>query len=151
LKPGLAVELLDGNGSLITSNPITFIAPRADDGTQTVLVKSQIRQLPPNLRVLQYVRARIVWSEDLSLTVPIVAVNRISGQYFVFVAEPSEAVGTSGAGTGQGGGEVARQKPIKVGEVVGDEYLVESGLKAGERVIVSNLQKLGDGVPVKAS
>jgi membrane fusion protein (multidrug efflux system) len=46
---------------------------------------------------------------------------------------------------------VARQKPIAVGEVSGDDYVVRSGLKPGERVIVSNVQKLGDGAPVKPS
>jgi len=44
---------------------------------------------------------------------------------------------------------VARQKPVTVGEVVGEDYIVEAGLKAGERVIVSNIQKIGDGAPVK--
>jgi membrane fusion protein (multidrug efflux system) len=44
---------------------------------------------------------------------------------------------------------VARQKPITVGEIVGDEYVLQSGLHGGERIIVSNLQKIGDGAPVK--
>ena len=39
------------------SNPITFIAPRADDATQSVLVKATLRQSPPGLRV-HAVRAR---------------------------------------------------------------------------------------------
>jgi membrane fusion protein (multidrug efflux system) len=46
---------------------------------------------------------------------------------------------------------VARQKPVTVGEVVGEDYVVQTGLKAGERVIVSNIQKIGDGAPVKPS
>ena len=32
------------------------------------------------------------------------------------------------------GGLVARQKPIEVGELLGNEYVVRSGLKAGDRV-----------------
>jgi multidrug efflux pump subunit AcrA (membrane-fusion protein) len=48
-------------------------------------------------------------------------------------------------------GVVARQKPITVGEIVGEDYVVRGGLKPGERVIVSNLQKIGDGAPVKPS
>jgi membrane fusion protein (multidrug efflux system) len=32
---------------------------------------------------------------------------------------------------------------------VGDDYVVQSGLKTGEQVIVSNLQKIGDGAPVR--
>ena len=137
LKPGLAVELLGADGRVIATNAITFIAPRAEDETQSVLVKATLRNMPPNMRVMQYVRARIVWSNEPALTVPIVAINRVSGQYFVFVAEQQkDAV-------------VARQKPITVGEVVGEDYVVRGGLKPGERVIVSNIQKLGDGRPVK--
>jgi membrane fusion protein (multidrug efflux system) len=44
---------------------------------------------------------------------------------------------------------VARQKPITVGDLIGDSYIVRSGVKEGEKVIVSNLQKLQEGVPVK--
>jgi RND family efflux transporter MFP subunit len=137
LKAGLPVELLDGNGQVTATNAITFIAPRAEDDTQSVLVKATLRNRPPDTRVMQYVRARIVWSNDPTLTIPIVAVNRISGQYFVFVAESGPK------------GTVARQKPVTVGEVVGDDYVVRDGLKPGERVIVSNIQKIGDGAPVK--
>ena len=139
LHPGLTVELLDGSGQVIASNPITFVAPRADDATQSVLVKATLRSLPSGIRVMQYVRARLIWSNEPVLAVPVVAVNRISGQYFVFVAEQGQQ------------GFVARQKPVTVGEVVGEDYVVQSGLKAGERVIVSNIQKIGDGAPVKPS
>ena len=135
--PGLTVELLDTDGKVIASNPITFIAPRADDATQSVLVKATLRTRPPGVRVQQYVRARIVWSNEPALAVPVVAVNRISGQYFVFVAEQGQ------------GGTVARQKPVTVGDLIGDSYIVRSGVKEGEKLIVSNIQKLGDGAPVK--
>jgi RND family efflux transporter MFP subunit len=139
LRPELTVELLDANGEVIASNPITFIAPRADDATQSVLVKATLRQMPPGVRVLQYVRARIVWSNEPVLAVPIVAVTRLAGQHFVFVAEARDQ------------GFVARQTPVTVGGVVGDDYIVRSGVTAGARVIVSNVQKLGDGAPVKPS
>jgi RND family efflux transporter MFP subunit len=149
LRIGLPVELLDSDGKVMATNAITFIAPRADDATQSVLVKAMLRNAPPNLRVMQYVRARIVWSNEPALAIPVVAVNRISGQYFVFVAEPASAKAPAGKQGEQG--FVARQKPVTVGEVVGEDYVVQSGLKAGERVIVSNIQKIGDGAPVKPS
>ena len=139
LREGLTVELLDNDGKVIGSNPITFIAARADDATQSVLVKATLRTRPPDVRVMQYVRARIVWTTEPAIAVPVVAVNRVSGQYFVFVAEQA------------GQGFVARQKPITVGELIGDSYIVRSGVKEGERVIVSNTQKIGDGAPVKPS
>ena len=139
LRPGLMVELLDASGEPIASNPITFIAPRADDVTQSVLVKVTLRQMPPSFRVLQYVRARIIWSNEAVLAVPIVAVTRVAGQHFVFIAEQSE------------NGFVARQTPVTLAEVVGEDYVIRSGLEPGARVIVSNIQKLGDGAPVKPS
>jgi RND family efflux transporter MFP subunit len=137
LRLGLPIELIDTDGTVISSNPITFIAPRADDATQSVLVKAALRTLPRSLRVMQYVRARVVWSTEPRMTVPVVAVNRLGGQYFLFVAEQGQQ------------GFVARQTPVSVGDVVGNEYIVHSGVKPGDRVIVSNLQKIGDGAPVK--
>jgi len=137
LREGLTIELLDSAGMVVAANPITFVAPRADDATQTVLVKATLRQRPPGLRVMQYVRARLVWNNDPALLVPIVAVNRIAGQHFVFVAE------------GAGDTVVARQKPITIGPIVVDSYIVLRGLAAGDRVIVSNVQKIGEGSPVK--
>ena len=139
LRPGLTVLLLDEAGEPIASNPVTFVAPRADDATQSVLVKATLRQRPPGLRVMQYVRARIIWNNAPALAVPVVAVSRVAGQHFVFVAEPA------------GEAFVARQKPITVGEIAGEQYVVLRGLNAGERVIVSNVQKIGDGAPVKPS
>jgi RND family efflux transporter MFP subunit len=139
VRVGLPVQLLDADGKVVATNPITFVAPRVDDETQTVLVKSLLReQTPPSVRVLQFVRSRIVWREVQGLKIPITAVVRISGQYFCFTAEP-----------GQGGGLVAKQKPLEVGQLVGNDYVVRSGLKAGEKVIVSGIQKIGDGAPVR--
>lgn len=40
-------------------------------------------------------------------------------------------------------------RPVQVGEWRADEWLIESGLKPGDKVIVSNLIKLGPGAPVK--
>jgi RND family efflux transporter MFP subunit len=137
LKPGLRVELLDSDGKVLATNAITFIAPRADDATQSVLAKATLRQVPPGVKVMQYVRARVIWSNESALAVPVVAVTRLAGQHFVFVAEPMQQ------------SFVAHQKPITVGAIVGNDYVVRNGLKPGDRVIVSNVQKIGEGVPVK--
>ena len=138
LRLGLPVHLLDTEGKVAAVNPVSFIAPRVDESTQSVLVKSLLREAPPQVRSQQFVRARIVWSTEDGLTVPVVALSRISGQYFCYVAET------------QGNGLVARQRPVQVGDVLGDDYIVRSGLQAGDRIVVSGIQKLADGVPIKA-
>ena len=140
VRLGLPVQLLDGQGKVVATNPITFVASRVDDSTQTVLVRSMLHEsTPASIRVLQFVRSRIVWREVQGLKIPITAVVRIAGQYFCFVAE-----------AGQGGGLVAKQRAIDVGEVAGNDYVIRSGLKAGEKIIVSGIQKIGDGAPVRA-
>jgi RND family efflux transporter MFP subunit len=139
LRLGLPVELLASDGQVVATNPITFVATRVDEATQTVLVKSALREVPPAIRVQQFIRARIVWRTVQGVTIPVTAVTRVSGQYFCFVAEP-----------GPQGGLVAKQRPVEVGEVLGNDYVVRGGLKPGDRVIVSGIQKIADGAPVKA-
>lgn len=136
LRTGLPVQLLDADGKVAAVNPVSFVAPRVDASTQSILVKSLLKDAPPRLRSQQFTRARIVWSTADGLTVPVVAVSRVSGQYFCFVVEP------------QGNGLVARQRPVQVGEITGDDYVVTSGLKAGDRVVTSGVQKLADGAPI---
>jgi RND family efflux transporter MFP subunit len=137
LRLGLPVQILDPDGKVLATNPVTFVAPRVDDATQTVLIKSLLREVPPTVRTQQFVRARIVWRTTDGVTVPLTAVTRINGKYFCFVVDKSN------------NGTVARQRPIEVGELIGNDYVVVSGLSAGEQVIVSGIQKLGDGAPVK--
>jgi RND family efflux transporter MFP subunit len=136
LRLGLPVEILDGEGRVAATNPISFVAPRVDDATQTVLVKSALRDAPPAIRTHQFVRSRIVWRSVDSLTVPVTAVTRINGKYFCYVVEKTDQ------------GSVARQRPIEVGDLVGNDYVVKSGLAAGDRLVVSGIQKIGDGAPV---
>lgn len=42
-------------------------------------------------------------------------------------------------------------RPVKVSQAIGDKWLVEDGLKAGDKVIVEGLQKIKPGVPVVAT
>jgi membrane fusion protein, multidrug efflux system len=44
-----------------------------------------------------------------------------------------------------------QMRPVKVSSTVGDQWLVEDGLAAGERVIVEGLQKVRPGMPAKVA
>ena len=75
------------------------------------------------------IRARVVWGTHQNPEVPILAVSRLAGQYFAFVAEPKD-----------GGGFVARQKRLNIGQTVGNSYEVQDGIKPGDKVIVYGTQ-----------
>jgi RND family efflux transporter MFP subunit len=138
LKVGLPVRFIDDRGQLIATNQIGFVSPNVDTATQTVLAKAPLVEGRGQFRADQFVRARVVWSQAPGLTVPVTGVLRVNGQYFVFVVEKGAA------------GTVAKQKPVDLGEIIGNEYVVRSGLAPGEQLIVSGLQKIGDGAPVQA-
>ena len=68
-----------------------------------------------------------------ALLVPQAAVVELQGLHQVYIA------GSDGK---------AHVASLTLGPQVGDKWLVESGVKAGDKVITDNLQKLGDGAPV---
>jgi len=140
LRPGLAVRLVDEAGAPLAEEKIAFISPSVDEQTQTVLVKTPVTK-PGTLRTDQYVRAQVIWTTEPGLTIPLTSVTRINGQWFAFVAEPGEG----------GKGLVARQRAVQLGPVVGNNYTVVSGVKAGERLITGGIQKIREGAPVTAA
>jgi RND family efflux transporter MFP subunit len=137
LKMNLPVQVLDSNGKVLADTRVSFISPQVDNTTQTVLVKAHIPNGNDALRQSQFIRARVVWGTHQSPEVPILAVSRLAGQYFAFVAEPQT-----------GGAFVAKQRPLTIGETVGNNYEVRDGIKPGDKVIISGTQFLRDGAPV---
>jgi RND family efflux transporter MFP subunit len=137
LKMNLPVQIVDASGAQLAASRITFISPQVDTTTQTVLAKAQIANSKDILRTAQFIRARVIWGSQNRPMVPVVAVSRIGGLYFVFVAESD-----------QKGGYVVHQKPLQVGPIIGNDYVVLDGIKPGDKVVVSGTQFLVDGIPV---
>jgi RND family efflux transporter MFP subunit len=137
LKMNLPVQIVDGSGVSLASSRITFISPQVDSATQTVLVKATIANANDSLRTAQFIRARVVWGSRDKPVVPVIAVSRIGGLYFAFVAESDEK-----------GGYVVHQKPLQIGQIVGNDYVVLDGIKPGDKVVISGTQFLIDGIPV---
>ena len=136
LKIGLPVRILDEQGKAIATNRVTFISPTVDDATQTVLAKAALNEGRGQFRADQFVRVRVIWKTEPGLTIPLTAVTRINAQYFVYVIEKS------------GEQAIAKQRSVQLGDLVGNDYLLLSGLKPGDQLIVSGIQKIGDGSPV---
>jgi RND family efflux transporter MFP subunit len=136
LRVGLPVRLLDETGNSVSDTHITFVSPQVETDTQTVLAKAAVENARAKLRIAQQVRAQVTWSSHDGPVVPVLAIQRINGQAFVFVA------------VNEGKGTVARQKLLKLGDTIRNDYAVLDGLKAGDHLIISGTQFLQDGVPV---
>jgi RND family efflux transporter MFP subunit len=137
IKLGAPVEVVDQNGKVLLQTKVDFISAQVESGTQSILVKAPADHAADLLRAMQLVRARIVWSTHSGATVPVIAVTRVSGQFFAFVA------------THDKGKLVAHQVPVELGEITGNNYAVLSGLKPGDMVVVAGGQNLADGMPIR--
>lgn len=114
---------------------IDFLAFSVDPETGTMELRAEIPNPTGLLFPGEFVRARIYAGELKSgITVPqrAVTVSETGGTVFVV----------------DGKGQVA-VRPIKLGAMAGEQWIVSEGLKPGDAVIVSNLQKLQPGMPVK--
>lgn len=136
LKMNLPVQIVDQSGAVLAESRLNFISPQVDSTTQTVLAKAPIANNNDKLRNAQFIHARVVWGSEDRTVVPVLAVSRLGGQYFAFVAES------------QDGKMVAHQKPLRVGDMTGNNYVVLEGIKPGDKIIVSGTQFLIDGAPV---
>jgi RND family efflux transporter MFP subunit len=137
VRQGLPVEILDTSGKVLVKSRISFLSPQVDNGLQSILAKAEIPHTAQLLRNQQLVNARVIWSTSPAPVVPILAVSLVGGQTFVYLASP------------KGDGYIAHQVPVQLGETVGNTYPVLGGLKPGDKVIISGLQFLQEGAPVK--
>ncbi|MDR3752357.1 MAG: efflux RND transporter periplasmic adaptor subunit [Terracidiphilus sp.] len=136
VRMGLAIDLTDNNGKLLEKTQVDFISPQVDSALQEILVKAAVRSAPETLRNAQIVKAKVIWSTKTMAVVPVLAVIRQGEESFVFVMQK------------QNGMAVAHRTPVVLGDTVGNNYSIVSGLNVGDRVIVTGIQFLVDGMPV---
>jgi membrane fusion protein, multidrug efflux system len=104
-------------------------------GTGTILVQCAFPNPGNVLRPGGFARIKtVVRIQKGALLVPQVAVADVQGKYLIAVV---------------GGDDKAHIRPIEVGQKVDELWLVENGLKAGERVVAEGIQKVKEGMPVK--
>jgi membrane fusion protein (multidrug efflux system) len=133
----LSIEALLPDGTVVPQRGrLNFVAPALDDltGTQEfrAVFQNEDRRLVPG----EIVRARLVgFTRDKALAVPIRAVQTALGRQYVYVV---------------GSGDTVRAHDIDAGPWSGNQWIVDSGLVAGDRVIVDGIQKVAPGRTVRA-
>jgi membrane fusion protein (multidrug efflux system) len=135
-RPTLPLELILADGSKYPEPGRFFFADRqVDIKTGTI----QVAVLFPNpgnlLRPGQYAKVRAaVQHRENALLIPQRAVTDLQGKAMVGVVNPDNRVNL---------------RAVKTAETLGPLWVVEAGLKPGERVIVEGLQKVREGVQVQ--
>jgi membrane fusion protein (multidrug efflux system) len=133
-----------GNIDLVLADGSTFpqkaklqsVDRQVQASTGTILVTALVENPGCVLRPGFYARARIVAKvlKD-AVVVPQRAVSEVQGAYQLGII---------------GGDGKAEIRPVKVGARTGSDWVITSGLKPGEKVVVEGLQKIKTGAPVVA-
>jgi len=136
IRKGLKVEVLDNNDKVIETSQISFVSPRVDTATQTILVKANINNKLGILKADQSVKVRIIYNTSRGIFAPTSAISHFGSQDFVFTVNK------------KGNMFFVKQQPVKLGELQGDKYVVLNGLKDNDQIVTQGIQKLMDGAPI---
>lgn len=130
----VTLRLEDGSGYPQTGK-LQFTEVTVDAGTGSVLLRAVFPNPQRTLLPGMFVRATVgVGSSAQALLVPQAGVQRNArGEATVLVVDAENKVS---------------ERVIQVDRVVGNDWLVSSGLTAGERVVVEGLQKARAGITV---
>ena len=129
------IELTLSNGNLYPSKGyIVFVDREVNPQTGTIRVAAAFPNPQSLLRPGQYGRVRAQTQIDHgALLVPQRAVTELQGSYQIAVVGSDNKVHIT---------------PVQVGPQIGTDWLITSGLKPGEQVVVEGTGKLADGIPV---
>jgi membrane fusion protein (multidrug efflux system) len=129
------IELTLSNGNVYPSKGrIVFVDREVNPSTGTIRVAAAFPNPQNLLRPGQYGRVRAQTAiEKNALLVPQRAVTELQGSYQVAVVNAENKV---------------HIQAVQVGPQIGTEWLITSGLKPGEQVVIEGNGKLMDGMPV---
>lgn len=136
--PNLGVKISFGDGSTYDHDgAVDFTSSTIDASTGTLQARAVVDN--PDRRLLpgQFVRAKVTGvSLDNAITIPEVALMQSPQGQFVYTLDKDGN---------------ARVNPVTLGQKVGSNWLVLSGLKAGDRLITEGIIKVRPGAPVQAA
>jgi len=129
------LELILADGSVYPKKGSFVVADRQVDAkTGTIRFGAAFENPTGVLRPGQFARVRLPTSiAKGALLVPQRSVIETQGSYQVAVVTPDNK---------------ASLRPVKVGERVGDMWIIQSGVQPAEQVIVEGFQKVKEGAPV---
>jgi membrane fusion protein, multidrug efflux system len=134
-KGKVPLQLILANGTTYPHKGEVAFADRQVDVTTGTLQVAALFPNPQNvLRPGQFGRVRAEMGiKKSAMAVPQRAVSEVQGRYVVAVVGPENKVAI---------------KQVKVGERVGQLWIIDEGLKPGDKVVAEGVQKVRDGMAV---
>ncbi len=134
-KVGLPLDLtIDATPGKVFHGTVTRIAPALDETSRTLLVEAEVPNPDGLLKPGYFAHVTMNLGHDRALFVPNSAILRYAGVARVFVFKDG----------------AVRSREVTTGSIEGDQIEIISGLKQGEKVVSSDVDRLADGTVVVA-
>jgi membrane fusion protein (multidrug efflux system) len=134
-KVGLRIDLtVDARPDKTFQGTVSRIAPALDENSRTLLIEAEVPNADGMLKPGYFAHVTMNLGHDRALFVPSSAILRYAGVARVFIYKDG----------------AVRSREITTGSAEGDQIEVISGLKQGEKVVVTDVDRLADGTPVIA-
>jgi RND family efflux transporter MFP subunit len=135
-RKGLVLELILADGSIYPQKGSFYFADReVSQGTGTIRVAGLFPNKQNLLRPGQYGRVRTsLKTKDGALLIPQRAVTEMQGTFQVAVVDGENRISI---------------RNVKTSDRVGNLWIVDEGLKPGERVVAEGVQKVRPGMTVR--
>jgi membrane fusion protein (multidrug efflux system) len=133
--PPLKFEMVLSDGSVYPEKgDLVFVDRAVDAQTGTILVEVAFPNPGATVRPGQFARVRVAIDEKKgAILVSQRSVSELQGVYNVAVVKPDDTV---------------ELRMVKAAERIGNLWVIDSGLKPGERVVVEGVQKVRAGTKV---
>jgi membrane fusion protein (multidrug efflux system) len=137
-RDNYVVEIQLADGSIFPyQGRITFADAAFNQETGTFLIRAEMPNPKSELRPGQFVRARLLgFTRPNTVVLPQRAIQTSPRGQFVWL------VGKDGK---------AEQRTVEAGDWLGDNWMVQTGLSDGDKVVVDGVLKVAPGVPLKAT
>jgi membrane fusion protein (multidrug efflux system) len=150
-QDSLFTMILPDNSLYPLNGKISIIDRAVDSQTGSIRVRLVFPNPKNYLRVGMSCVIRVHNQEKgPQLVLPNKAVVEQMGEYFVFIAKDSMMYKRIGTGKDSVKKKqlVAFQKKVQVGQTIGADVIIKSGLQSGQKIVVDGVQSLHDGIQI---
>lgn len=134
--PPFRLLLIDGSEYPLAPK-LSFIDPAVDTRTGTLAIRLEVANPDRLLHAGEFARVLVTTLQDPdAIVLPQRAIQDLQGKNYVWLVDAQGK---------------AEQRDVQMGPRIGESWLVEKGLKLGDRVIVDGVQRLRPGMAVKAT
>jgi membrane fusion protein (multidrug efflux system) len=146
--------LLPNNSFYPHTGEISVIDRAVDPQTGAVRVRLTFPNPDYSLRAGMSCVVRVRNLDSMpQIVIPYKAIVEQMGEYFVYVAKDTAMTASGADTTGKNHetpkqGLYALQKKVMLGQIVGPDVIIKSGIGEGDKIVVEGVQALHDGSPI---